>query len=307
MMIFRMVLALTRHIKTGTWRALVCGAAAGAVAGGVVAGCFLFDTLIAPVALVGAILGAAVGACFEKVVVPETEYLARPEGWMGGLRHWSGSATSEVGRLALLFDHALVQVDTEGGDAFGAVVEGLGCGVIPKLTRPIIIPIETIESIEMRPDEFGVRIVTMESPPRHVFIEAGDHAADRDVLVARLETRHGSPFGREEREMGWVQNLFGPAFCVVFALVCVAGAGWLSAHWRANPPPFPVGESEPDPLVAFLMWAGPLRTLAGGSLLVFVPVGWFVWRVFSPVRTQFLLAATRTAPWNGVLAASGAE
>ena len=63
-----------------------------------------------------------------------------------------------------------------------------------------------------------------------------------------------------------------------------AGIAWLSAYWTANPPPFPRGKAEADPLVSFLVGVGPGTVLLAGAVLVLVAFAWLGLRLLRPPR-----------------------
>ena len=73
--------------------------------------------------------------------------------------------------------------------------------------------------------------------------------------------------------------------------ILAGGVAWLASHWRAFPPPPPVGKVDPDPLVSLLTWAGPANVLLAAVPLVAGVWGWLVLRAVWPPRVYRLTLA----------------
>ena len=96
-----------------------------------------------------------------------------------------------------------------------------------------------------------------------------------------------------------------PLVVLILIVLLSATAIYASAYWTAHPPPPPVGRTEQDPLVKFLVWLGPLRLLLAGAVPFLISLGWLLKRTIQPPRVRVMTKSNRTI--SGIASASPAS
>ena len=242
--------------------------------------------LAVPLAAFGAIVGAAIGG----MLFPHGPRALELSDQFGGhsacgnvLQSWLCRIDKHIA-ITVLMENALYSACSEELEP-AAVLGRLERGEDPEVPASTMIPIREFKAIEFtKRDDREIMLCYGRDDRlrrRHKVFGSMD---DRRQFFVAIQKVLGQRLvcSREEVDLWRAVRLPGAIFLVVSLLA--GSVAWLAAHWRAFPPPPPVGKVDPDPLVSFLTWAGPTNVLLAALPLAIAVWAWMVSRAVWSAR-----------------------
>jgi hypothetical protein len=274
-------------IRKGKRLPTLCGTIAGGMLG--LSGGLISIPVAVATVLLGAIGGAALAALLFKRLpsLPVRTTDIEPFQLGAVLRSWSFEHP-DFKSLSVLLERAFYTV-CENSAPWNMILQKLNQGEVPDLFMEELIRLDEIIRIEMNnPEATDIQIVhALDGRTRRCSIYFRT-LGERDELLTWLERHFGGPFRREERSLEFTRMIRAPLVVATIVAVLFAGVAWLSQYWTDNPPPFPIGKAEPDPLVSFLTKIGPVGVLLIGAAPVLAALVWLSLRLLHPPQVLVL-------------------